>query len=69
MRQTAPRRTPEKIAVTTSGNLSVGAGDHLDLGMTVSVYCAGSASPPAEGAKDGESGTIADDSGACFTEH
>jgi hypothetical protein len=43
MRQNTPRRPPGKTdanAIGTAGRLSVGAGDHLDLGMTVSVYCA-----------------------------
>ena len=43
MRQNTPRRPPGKAADTATGaagRLSVGAGDHLDLGMTVSVYCA-----------------------------
>ncbi len=69
MRQTAPRRAPERVAVTTGSNLCVGAGDHVDLGMTVSVYCAGAAKPslPATGAET--AGAARDDTGPCFTEH
>ncbi len=46
MRQTTLRRVPEKRtakANSVGGTLCVGAGDHLDLGITVSVYCADSA--------------------------
>jgi hypothetical protein len=38
MRQTAPRRPAGKPAATETARLNVGAGDHLDLGMIVSVY-------------------------------
>jgi hypothetical protein len=41
MRQTAPRRAPEKTAANaTSTGAAFAAGEHLDLGITVSVYCA-----------------------------
>lgn len=67
MRQTAPRRHLEKIAAPKSGRLSVAAGEPLDVGMTVSVYCAGSAAPAQEAS------TAADDAGPNgtdnFTEH
>jgi hypothetical protein len=43
MRQNTPRRPPGKPADTATTRLKMGAGDHLDLGMTVSVYCAGTA--------------------------
>jgi hypothetical protein len=58
MRQNTSRRPPGKIADTASGaagRLSVGAGDHLDLGMIVSVYCAGTARRQGQDAADGAS--------------
>jgi hypothetical protein len=76
MRQTTPRRLPAKIAVNPGGKLSAGAGDHLDLGMIVSVYCAGSAHPSgtATSAEGGPAdvtpgGANIDDTAICFTEH
>jgi hypothetical protein len=74
MRQNTPRRPPEKRAASTAGgtgNLSVGAGDHLDLGITVSVYCAETARlhTAAHEAAHETSGLGPPDTGTCFTEH
>ena len=48
MRQTTPRRAPEKRAANAAAggigeSVCAGAGDHLDLGITVWVYYADSA--------------------------
>ena len=71
MRQTAPRRYPEKLAAPKSGRLSVAAGEHLDVGITVSVYCAGSATPGAAPAQPGDATADAAGPGCTedFTEH
>ena len=57
MRQTTPRRLPGKTEETSvkAGRLSVGAEDHLDLGMTVSVYCAETARRQGQGVAEGAS--------------
>lgn len=57
MRQNTPRRPPGKAAdtATGAGKLRVGAGDHLDLGITVSVYCAETARRQGQDAADGTS--------------
>ena len=58
MRQTTPRRPPGKpadSATSAAAGLSLGAGDHLDLGMTVSVYCAETARRQGQDAADGAS--------------
>lgn len=40
MPQPGQRRPSEKPAANRRDDLRVGTGDHLDLGMTVTVYCA-----------------------------
>lgn len=70
MRQTAPRRPPERVAVTTRSTLSASAGDQLDLGMSLTVYCAAAALvAPATGAEDEDPGAAASGADPCFTEH
>jgi hypothetical protein len=51
-------------------DLSVAAGGHLDLGMVVTVYHAGSAKPASPcSAAEGAASFMLNDAGPCVTEH
>jgi hypothetical protein len=74
MRQNTPRRPPEKRGASATGAVGhplLDGGDHLDLGITVTVYCAEAARLHAarHDAATDTPGTAAPDTGTCFTEH
>jgi hypothetical protein len=73
MRQSTLRRPPEKrtaSATSAAGHLLLDAGDHLDLGMTVTVYCAETARLHAAHVEAEETpGPALAETGTCFTEH
>jgi hypothetical protein len=71
MRQNTPRRLPGKPAANPAGAGEHPDLGHLDLGMTVTVYCAESARRQlaATAAAEGTSGFAPADTGTGFTEH
>lgn len=77
MRHTASRRQPEKPAATATGDASpqtaarqtVTAGAPLDLGITVTVYCTGSAAARKAANRAVDAGQGVTNADTCYTEH